>query len=368
MAYTIKEGQRVSGVEVEVAVTTNFVLMTAMPPTVGHLSLIRFASRLNGRVVVIVCTQKGEPFVAERIWALRDAVRGLGGVSVVPYHRTIEQDPSVAGFWDMWRGILKGEFGLSAGDRIVASETYGTQLAAAVGPGVEFMPFDLDREIIPARGTDVRNGGALSGWLDILPEFRKYIQMKVTIFGAESVGKTSVSRALGRSEGAGWLFEYARPYLLHGAVDGIEVTREKMERIWEGQRALQEGVKDVPAGIVYQDTDLFSTVGYWNFWATPEDVPRELIQDAIRLQSHLYVILSSDIPFESDVLRYGGSVRESTDQYWIDLCEEYELPYVVIGACEGGLKERVREVERSVMDFRARNSRLFEIEYDRKGQ
>jgi hypothetical protein len=38
----------------------------------------------------------------------------------------------------------------------------------------------------------------------------------------------------------------------------------------------------------------------------------------------------SDIPFEMDKLRYGGHERESNDEYWLSLCEEFGLNYVYI--------------------------------------
>jgi cytidyltransferase-like protein len=40
----------------------SYVLMTALPPTLGHLDLIRFAATLGGEVVVIVTTQPDEPY------------------------------------------------------------------------------------------------------------------------------------------------------------------------------------------------------------------------------------------------------------------------------------------------------------------
>ena len=84
-----------------------------------------------------------------------------------------------------------------------------------------------------------------------------------------------------------------------------------------------------------QDTDLFSTVGYWELW-DKDSMPQELLESARLRKSDLYVILSSDIPFEPDPLRYGGTVRETTDQYWIDLCEREGLPYVYITETEVG--------------------------------
>ena len=120
---------------------------------------------------------------------------------------------------------------------------------------------------------------------------------------------------------------------------------EKMHRIHEGQRAIQDLVKThSPTIYNIQDTDLFSTVGYWEMW-DKDSMPQSLLEDARSRKSDLYVVLSSDIPFEPDPLRYGGTVRESTDQYWIDLCEREGLPYVYITETKDRLGATVNAID-----------------------
>lgn len=40
--------------------------------------------------------------------------------------------------------------------------------------------------------------------------------------------------------------------------------------------------------------------------------------------------MNDGIPFEADPLRYGGDKRESGMQHWIDILEEFDLPYYVV--------------------------------------
>jgi len=165
----------------------------------------------------------------------------------------------------------------------------------------------------------------------MLPEFRPYLRTRVTIFGAESTGKTTLSRQLAMTLGGQWLFEYARPYLEQTV---NEITAQSMTAIWKGQRALQEQADDLTdSPYVIQDTDLFSTVGYWQFphWQSRiGSCPSKLISDAKRLQSDLYIVTRSNIPFETDPLRYGGDKREGSDEYWINVCRQYALPFIVL--------------------------------------
>jgi NadR type nicotinamide-nucleotide adenylyltransferase len=299
--------------------------MTAMPPTVGHLALIQYARSLTTQVIVIVNTQPDEPMADERYWSIVEATRHMHNISVQRIHQTLPQEPEgQEGFWDMWGDFLR-RFGFWDGDYIVASELYGVRLAQEVN-GI-FMPYDIERSIRYTKGTLVREDYR-AYWYDILPEFRKYLQKRVTIFGAESCGKTTTSRTLAKvMPNTNWYFEWARPYL---EAVGAEVTVEKMVRIYSGQEALQRVAReDVSSEFTIFDTDLFSTIGYWEMYS-PDSVPPSIYINARELKSDLYIILASNIPFEEDQLRYGGTERESTDQYWIDLCERENLPYEYI--------------------------------------
>jgi len=301
-----------------------FVLMTALPPTKGHLHLIQFAQAL-GPTTVIVSTQPSEPYPDLRFDAIRDATKD---VLVRHFNREIEQNPEAPGFWDMWRNIMYG-FGFQKGDYVVASEPYGQRLAEEIG-GV-FMPYDLHRSIYPCKATNVRFD-PIAKWDDMIPQFRKHFVSRVTIFGAESCGKTTLTQDLAKWYAAPWLFEWARPYL---EAVGADLTTEKMEAIWKGQRALQDHARYLDDGpVIFQDTDLFSTVGYWEAHFELGPTPSILVDDAKDHASDLYIITQSNIPFEEDQLRYGGDERELPDQYWIDMCEREGLNYVVLTASD----------------------------------
>lgn len=283
--------------------------------------------------------------VAERIASVRTAVGKEFFLSSRTYglYETVPQEPdneNEAFFWEFWANKLFS-FGFEEGDYIVSSESYGIDLAEATG-GV-FMPFDMNRWITPTKATKIRETEFIEKYQkSILPEFLPFLRRTVTIFGAESVGKTTITDRVGRLFIATITPEWARPYL---EAVGSEVTVEKMHRIHEGQRAIQDLVKThSPTIYNIQDTDLFSTVGYWEMW-DKDSMPQSLLEDARSRKSDLYVVLSSDIPFQPDPLRYGGNVRESTDQYWIDLCEREGLPYVYITETEDRLGAAVNAIE-----------------------
>lgn len=337
--------------------------MTAMPPTTGHLQLIQFASLIaNTGVEVIINTQPHEPFVDERAAALKLAVKHLGAKDIVVKHisKTIEQKPQAPGFWKMWQGFMK-DFGATSNDYIVASEVYGKKLAEIIG--AKFFPYDIDRALNSTKASVIRDN-PIDNFANIIPEFQPYLRTTITVFGAESTGKTTLSRQLAREIDGQWLFEYARPYLENTVND---ITTDSMTAIWQGQKALQKQANNLTnQPFVIQDTDLFSTVGYWQFphWQkTIGKCPTGLIDDAIALKSDLYIITKSNIPFEKDPLRYGGDVREGSDEYWIDICKQYNLPYVILDT--NNPTERIEQAKAAILKVAKNKAQL--ISYDRKG-
>lgn len=306
--------------------STAWVLLTAMPPTKGHWGLLQFASRTADELHVVLCTQPGEPYPAERAAAVRAALASIPNAHLSHLHETLPQQPAeAADFWEMWRGILVALGLAPRRDLIVASERYGAQLASVTE--CEFIPFDIERAIFASRATDIRRDPRANFSL-ILPQFQPVIKQRVTLLGAESTGKTTLSHDLAEAIDAHWLPEWARPYL--EGLPSPEVTIARMHAIVTGQRALQLHARDLfDRPFVVQDTDLFATIGFWQNWR-PSDVPTSLIEDAACDASDLYLITPSNIAFQHDPLRYGGDYRETRDEYWIELADRFGLNYRLI--------------------------------------
>lgn len=334
-----------------------YVLMTAMPPTKGHQRLIEFAAQVGSTAEVVVCTQPGEPFVYERVEALQELAKRLGNVNVHHIHRTLPQEPEEAtGFWDMWLDFLL-LFGLQKTDYIVASERYGMKLAEI--SGATFIPYDLDRSVYYSKATDVRND-PIHTFDSVLPEFQKNLRFRVTVFGAESCGKTTLSRYLARGLKSWFLPEWARPYL---ETVGPELTRDKMQNIWRGQTALQDSASSLlDSPFIIQDTDLFSTYGYWKMHPELGETPSALFDGAKYRKSDLYIIAPSNIPFEPDVLRYGGDKREGSDEYWTGIAQEAGLNTYTLKTTT-----KYDRANESLTAIKAAYNAKIQLKYDRIG-
>ena len=320
-----------------------FLLLTAMPLSTGHIDLMNFSNNFlenEGYLTVILSTQPEEPLVDLRFKAVENNLPK--GAKLVHINETVPQNPNESeNFWEMWRDYLVSA-GAQKGDLIFASENYGFKLAELIEGS--FVPYDLFRQLNPAKGTNLRVD-LWNNWEELSDTFRDFFQKKIVFFGNESIGKTTTSKKVSEYLHDPWFFEFARPYL-EGV--GNELNTKIMTNIWKGQRAIQR--KKTRSRVNIYDTDLFSTLGYWELHDDVYGkVPDGLILDALDLKSDLYIVLKSNIPFEEDPLRYGGNVRETDDSYWLDILNRFNLNYKVIESV--GFNDRVEESEKAIKDF-----------------
>lgn len=310
--------------------TTAWVIMTALPFTKGHEDIIRFASAMAETTGVIFSPAKGEPHIAQRTKAIDDFCWDLGPSTVLPFYHlnTHSEDPESEGFWDYWRNVY-AEFGFEQGDYVVGGDEYVLRLAAELGGTPVYLP--RGNETSKMRATVVRDS----------PEYHfsymsKYMQdqyrKKITIFGAESVGKTTLVEALGMFKPGGTTYpEFARPYLEQ---NGAELSTQKFIDIIAGQvgqHKLWEAHPGIP--VTFWDTDLLSTVGYLRL--NPQFDPYGNLEKAIKelfkipgfLADKYFILSQARFPFEPNELRYGGNKRESGDQFWMHLCAEFGVDW-----------------------------------------
>jgi nicotinamide riboside kinase len=179
-------------------------------------------------------------------------------------------------------------------------------------------------------------------WHLLIPEARKQLVRPITLFGADSCGKTTTAKQVAAWYQGQFIPEYARGYL---EVKGTDITPEKMWEIAKGQYAQDVSTLDNPMHrMVIRDTDLLTTYGYlklFNIELSPQQMGmlRVMINSSY---SDLYVIMDTDIPFAVDSQRYGGDKRQSDNQFWVDILEQFKLNYVVVGGEFNGFEHNPR--------------------------
>lgn len=317
--------------------TNGFIIMTALPPTKGHQQLIQFGLNYlwavnetnDFKLKVVISGRSFEPIPAiYRASIIEKQFGNNPNLEVFFFDddnapQQPQNDDDVE-FWNYWK-VAVADFIDQDTTLLFASETYGAKYADVLG--MQFIPYNSYRETVKISATMIRSEPD-KYYAMLMDESQKYLSTSITVFGAESVGKTTASKLLVEQlPNAVLVPEWAREYLeLH--VDPA-VTDEKMHIIGKAQFASQMAAKNIPSRFQIQDTDLLSTIGYWKIYNG--NPPADLVDMFLASKSDLYVMLASNIPFQPDILRYGGNVRESTDDFWIDeVLEAYNCNYIYV--------------------------------------
>lgn len=318
--------------------TRALVLGKFYPPHLGHKAMIDFATALAEEVTVFVAGLKSEKIsVALRYNALDEHYSGdLGTVRVVCADHDIWQYPSEAPseqeFWSAWVTYIKGVTGRDKFDYVVGSDSYC--LALAVHLDAVWMPFDPDRKMFEQLSATQIRENPISMWKFMLPEMQQRLRKRVVVFGAESCGKTTITRQLASMFDTIWTPEYARGYLEQL---GEDVTEAKFGAITTGQWSMEWAANKSPeAGyVIFHDTDLLATKLWYEilmqslqYTAVKSNI--DILAKQSASKTDLYLIMDDNIPFVPDPLRYGDGKRQATTQDCIDLCEKYGAKYVVI--------------------------------------
>ena len=350
---------------------SGLVLMTALPPTEGHKFLIDFAKSFmdtidTGFLCVLINGRSFEPLLSfDRTRALfmstKDDTNFLSNEICITYYDddnapqkpSSENDPD---FWNYWKNLINMKFPKIKFDYVFASETYGIKLAETLGS--TFIPCDINREVMNVSGTMVRND-PLRYFDKMLPVIQSKYQKVVTMFGPESVGKSTMTKMVFLGDPdvkVTRLPEWARGYLEAG---GPEITDEKMLNIVYGQFALQRTAyfEIKKTSFILQDTDLLSTIGYYKLWSGNHPLECEHL---FRLtKSDLYILMNDKIPFQSDPLRYGGDKRESDNGFWKELLQEYKCEYYEVKNTK--MMSQTYEIEEVCRDLFYKTCKLSEF-------
>lgn len=315
------------------------VIGTFLLPTEGHIFLIdtayKYMKHIDGKLAVSIAGRSKEPistFVRKQtlvkyfeqpqylIFKMR--------FGTLNDDNAPQNDNGTQEFWDYWVRETLNSIGLSREDisHVFASEPYGKRLAQELN--AKFIPVDINRVMTDGiKGSNVRSD-IRANWNEIILPMRQELQKSFVFFGADSTGKSTMSKRFAndpRFKGT-HIPEWARDYLEN---NGTDLSDEKMQTIARGQFAVTSSVRtQARHPWIYMDTDLLTTIGYNMIYNKNSVIP--LYLKHLFKPADFYIVMNSNIPFEKDDLRYGITKRESTDNFWIELLEEFKCNFYVV--------------------------------------
>lgn len=280
-----------------------FVLGKFMPPHQGHVFLCEFARNYCEKLVILVCSQPDEPIpgILRYQW-MREL---FPTCDVKWYDQTVQQEPvgDDSEFWAVWKEIVTSYDGVAfphVPDVIFASEPYGHKLAEVVGS--RFVPVDIDRAARSVSGTAIRND-PFENWNHIPHVVRPYYTKRVTLFGPESTGKSTLAKRLARHYDTVYAPEYGRTYT---EAFGSSVKAEDLRNIVAGHQASVAAAKRQANKIVIEDTDPVMTA----VWSDMLLDCRDPWFDSFNDYADLYLLCDVDVPWEDDGTRYFENDRK----------------------------------------------------------
>lgn len=271
-----------------------FVLGKFMPPHAGHVYLGDFASRYVDELTILVCSLPSDPIPgALRVEWMRDMfpkARVQHCSEILP--QTPEDDPS--NFWTIWRSVV-ARYHPETIDVVFASDPYGLRLAKEVGAA--FVPVDPGRSTFPISASEIRSD-PMRNWDFIPGPVRRHFLKRVTLFGAESSGKSTLAKDLAHHFETVAVPEFGR---IHTETFGPDATsREDIRKIVLGHLASVEAAKPRANRLLIEDTDPVLTA----IWSDTLTGGRDPWFETFRNYPDLYLFCDIDIPWVDDGTRY----------------------------------------------------------------
>lgn len=295
------------------------VLGKFLPPHAGHLHLCHAARALCDELVIVVDAIAGQPISrAQRIAWMTELVPGA---RVVGLDAELPQEPAAhPAFWALWRDAL----GRAAGtvDRVFTSDAYGGRLAAELG--ATWIPIDPERATFAISGTAVR-ADPYASWGLIPRCVRAHYAKRVSVFGPESTGKSTLAVTLARALDTIHVPEFARAYL---ASRGGVLARADMDVIGAGQAAVEDAAAGDANRILLCDTDPLATV-VWSVVMYREVTPA-LREAAMARRYALTLLCDVDIAWENDLVRYLPHDRAGFFARCEAALRAAQRPYVIV--------------------------------------
>jgi NadR type nicotinamide-nucleotide adenylyltransferase len=168
---------------------------------------------------------------------------------------------------------------------------------------------------------------------------------RIVVTGSESTGKTTLAAGLAAHYGVEFVPEFVREYALK---KGSPLAMSDHGPIAHGQMGLENAYASRAENLLFQDTDLLSTVAYCNhyFGACPPWIE----ETALERRPALYLLAGIDVPWRPDGIRDRGKRREEMHALFVDTLRRLKAPYtVVIGLGEQRLHKAIAIVN-SLLD------------------
>ena len=171
--------------------------------------------------------------------------------------------------------------------------------------------------------------------------------LKVVVFGPESSGKTTLSKALALHYNVLWIEEFAREYLQEKWDKEKKVCElDDLLPIAFGQIKLENEYSQKTTKLLICDTDLLETKVYSETYYDGFCDPL-LEKHAIENKYDLYILTDIDIPWVKDDLRDRPKKREEMFNAFKKTLIKCDKPYILVsGDVDNRMRNATKEIDK----------------------
>ena len=315
---------------------TGLVLGKFAPFHAGHQLLVERALSECARVIALVydATQTTSIPLSTRAQWLRDLYPHLEVIESPGAPEETGRDPGIMARQEAW--IQKAVPAKIT--HFYSSEWYGEHVSRVLG-AVD-VRVDEARQNVPISGTQVREN-PYARRRQMAPRVYFDLLTKVVLVGAESTGKSTLAKALGKHFETVDVPEHGRDYWRqHKDADGL-LTRGQLVDLAVEHRELEYRLSAGAKGFIFIDTDARITRQYARLYH--ESMPPELhdLAEQCGTRYDLTVLCENDFGYVEDGCRAGAERQRKAQEELRSELTHCTHPVLVV---RGAIEERLKQV------------------------
>ncbi|GAA4759858.1 MULTISPECIES: DUF4301 family protein [Flavobacterium] len=171
--------------------------------------------------------------------------------------------------------------------------------------------------------------------------------LRITTYGPESTGKTTLARQLAEHFNTVWIPEFARDFLEEIKIkEGRDCEEKDLLPIAIGQTALENKALENSKEFLFCDTNALVTKVYSDIYYN--HCSKELEEAARSHHYDLYFLTDKDVPWEADGLRDSQEYRDNSFEVFKQNLIDYNKPFIQIN---GNKIERLEKASKIILDL-----------------
>jgi len=184
--------------------------------------------------------------------------------------------------------------------------------------------------------------------------------LKITLYGPESTGKTTLAKQLAEHYKTEWIPEFAREYLQEKWNKTQQICEEHdLLPIAVGQTKSENKALKKANKLLFSDTCLLVTKVFSDIYYGQTN---PILEKAAKKHKYdLFILTDVDVPWEKDDLRDAPSKRKKNFRVFEDVLIRYNKPYLTLsGSKENRLQEAISWID-NLIDAKANGFNSFDF-------